>query len=317
MQVFEKEKTRLQKIYDDYQKFCTLLTYEEVLVDKKLFLNLQKQKNLIEPIALKYKQYLELDKNLNQIKVEIESLSGAEKELFLTELEDINQQLNKLSQETNLLLTNFNAIYSSIIVDINANKDELSQLLLENLVSAYKGFCLSRNLTCKVETKNKKASFEISGYNAEEFFMSQVGLHVTTNGGACQVFVCKANQLQVFDEQDVTFQTCRSSGAGGQHVNTTDSAIKATHTKTGLAAISQDERSQFQNKQKALERLKQKVEEFYTKAIQKEIENQKKEQLKNIKNNFIVRTYDFDSGKVLKQDKQVILLKDFIQGKDL
>ena len=120
-----------------------------------------------------------------------------------------------------------------------------------------------------------------------------------------------------FNESDLTITTCRSSGAGGQHINTTDSAIKVTHNPTGITAVSQDERSQFQNKQKALERLKEKLTKYYLDKNKKEVEKQKKEQINLIKNNFVAKTYDFENGKIIKANKQVVLLKNFLQGSEL
>lgn len=317
MQFFETEKEKLTKINNDYKKLCELLTYEEVLIDKKLFLNYQKQKNILHPIALKYQKFLQLNKNLQELEAELENLTEYEKKLFLLDLKTIREQIEDLKIETKQLLNNYNSVYSSVIVDVNPDKDSNSLKLQEFIIKGYNAYCKANNLSCDTETQNKKTTLKISGYNAKEFFKNEVGLHSCQAGGTCQVFVYQTFEKDGFDESDVTFQTCRSSGAGGQHVNTTDSAIKAIHLKTGLTAISQDERSQFQNKQKALERLKQKVDEFCLKNQQKNIESQKKEQFNLIKNNFVAKTYDFENGKIIKSNKQTILIKDFLQGKEL
>lgn len=317
MQFFELEQEKLTQINSDYQKYCTLLTYEEVLLDKKLFLSLHKQKNLIEPIALKYKDYLTLRNTLVDIEKEFKSLNARDQQVLVDEIESTKKQIESLGNQIKKLLDNLNAIYSNIVVEINAGKDNDAHKLLEILVNGYKEFCKTRQLSYQIQNQNKSVKLNISGYNAKELFLDEVGLHKVTNGGACQVFVCTCSQLQVFNKEDVVFQTCRSSGAGGQHVNTTDSAIKATHTKTNLTAISQDERSQFQNKEKALTRLKQKVEDFYMKSQQKEFETQKKEQLKIINSGFVAKTYDLSTQIIVKENKQKLLLKDFLQGKDL
>lgn len=325
MQIFDEnfttEKEKLTKIANDYQKLCELLTYEEVLVDKKLFLKFEKQKNALEPLALKYQELLQLNKTLQDLQLEVENLSGQEKELFVKELEILKQQNNNLFTEIKKLLNNYNAIFSNIIIEVNADKNENSQKLLEVLLKGYKSFCTANNLSCNIESNDKKATLIVAGYNAKQTFKNEIGVHICSTAGACQVFVCETSQSQFFGEsfkeEDVLIQTCRSSGAGGQHVNTTDSSIRALHTKTGLTAVSQDERSQFQNKQKALERLKQKVEDFYTKSWQSHLEKQKKEQLKLMKNGFIAKNYDFKEGNILKANKQIILVKDFLQGKDL
>ena len=208
-----------------------------------------------------------------------------------------------------------------IIIEIVANKNEESKQILITLKNGFKEFCVKNNFEVNCEESENKIKLQLKGLNAKEIFKSEVGLHKSVlepNGNYCQVFVYdNLKNNFVFDESEITITTCRSSGAGGQHINTTDSSIKVTHNKTGLTAVSQDERSQFQNKQKAIERLKEKLEKYYLDFSQKEIEKQKKEQINLIKNNFVAKTYDFENGKIIKQNKQVILLKNFLQGSEL
>ena len=321
MQSFEEIKNNLNEIYNKYSKLCELLTYEEVLLDKKLFLNFQKQKQILEPIALKYKEYLTLVNEIKILETEIEKLETKEKEIFVLELENSKNKQEKEQKELVSLINKFNAEMQEIIVEIIANKNEESKQILTNLKNGFKEFCNKNNFEINCEENESKVNLQIKGLNVKEIFKSEIGLHkglAETNGSYCQVFVYDSLKTNfIFNENEITITTCRSSGAGGQHINTTDSSIKVTHNKTGLTAVSQDERSQFQNKQKAIERLKEKLEKYYLDSSQKQIEKQKKEQINLIKNNCIVKTYDFENGKIIKQNKQIILLKNFLQGNEL
>jgi peptide chain release factor 1 len=108
----------------------------------------------------------------------------------------------------------------------------------------------------------------------------------------------------------------RSSGAGGQHINTTDSSIKATHIPTGIVAVSQDERSQIQNRDKALDRLKLKVEDFYIQQAKKEIDKQRKEQLNTLKSGKNIYVFDYTKGVVSFGDESLEISK-FVDGENI
>ena len=321
MQSFLDNVLRFEEINKKYSKLCELLTYEEVLLDKKLFLNYQKQKQSLEEIALKYQDYLNLKKDVKSLEDEIKNVDISEKELFVLELENNKKEILTKQKELINILNKFNAEIQEIIIEVNANKTEISKQILNTIQKGFNLFCIENNFEFNCDGNENKKQIKIKGFNVKELFKNEVGLHKSLtepNENYCQVFVYESLQNNFsFDEDDITITTCRSSGAGGQHINTTDSAIKVVHNKTGLTSVSQDERSQFQNKQKALERLKEKVEKYYLEHLQKEVEKQKREQVKLIKNNFVAKTYDFENGKIIKANKQVILLKNFLQGSEL
>ena len=317
MQAFDKNKELLKKIVEDYKKYSQLLSYEEVMLDKKLFLNYQKQINLLQPIALKYEQYLNAVNSLKDFELDLQNLPQSQKEDFCLEIKQQKQNIETLQNELKKLLNNFNAVCSKIAVEIVSNNQNLSTKMIDILTTGYKEFCKVNNLNFTTNAENKKVVLNIEGYNAKQFFEKEIGVHKSISGDVCAIFVFELVDVPTFSLQDVTIQTCRSSGAGGQHVNTTDSSIKAIHNQTQISAVSQDERSQIQNKQKAIERLKQRVEEFYKINQQKAIDKQKKEQLKLIKNNFVVKLYNLENQTILKLDKNQISLKNFLLGKDL
>lgn len=320
MQGFENSVSKLEDILIKYNRLCQLLTYEEVLEDKKLFLNYEKQKNILQPVAKKYEEYKINNENILNLNKSLSFCDEEEKLLFLQELATLEKTKENLKKQTIQLLQKLNAVMQEIVIEINFAKDELAKKLAITLHDGYISFCNKNSIETLTGQKEDNILIYASGLNAKQLFINEVGNHCATVGDLksnCQVFIFdKLSIDESFNENDLKFTTCRSSGAGGQHINTTDSAIKVTHLKTNLSAVCQDERSQFQNKQKAIERLKQKVFDFYNKQKEKFYLTQKKEQLKQIKNNQYVRIYDFRQNKIIK-NKTEILLKDFLSGKEL
>jgi len=314
-------KEKLDEILEEYKKLCELLNYEEVLLDKKLMLNFSKQKQILEPISKKYEEYIEGNKELNTLSEIVIKLSGEEQTLFELEIKNFKNKILKLEDEIIKLLFNLNSIRQNIVVEISCSKEEISCQLLTILLDGFTLFAKENLLDFKLENNKNCAKIFIKGLNALEYFKNEIGFHkIISNNleGFCQVFVYKiADEVVSFEEKDIIISTCRSSGKGGQHINTTDSAIKATHIQTGISAVCQDERSQFQNKQIALERLKEKVQDYITKQKNNFIEEQKKQQLKLCNKNKCVKEYNLLTNKIVKSDKQEILLKDFLQGKKI
>lgn len=316
MQISNYEKSKLNDIKTKYNEVCKMLTYQEVLMDTKLSLNYQKQKNNLEPIALKFIQI----ENLENLILEFENLKSNSKDfednLYEQELNTNKKDLEKLQSEILKMLAEFNAKNSVVLVEI-LSKQQNNKLFLD-LVAGYNSFCKENSLICVQNEIKNGVSLQISGLNAKNYFLKEVGIHVSSdNKYSCQVFVIVESNTkdQSFNLGDVEISTMRSSGAGGQHVNTTDSAIRVTHKKTGIVCVCQNERSQFQNKQKALDNLKIKVEEYYQKQTEKDYISQKKLQMKCS----VIKTYDYDQNKIFKinkaDNKKVELnLKEFLQG---
>lgn len=298
----------LNTLKQKYDRLSELLTYEEVLLDKKLFLNFEKQQFCLRPVVDKYNEYLKLQQHLIELN---EILDNSTEELadFQEEKEKTENELKLCELAVIKEFNNYNATIESCIVEVVSNNNEI----LEIMLNSYMKYCENNNIDCNILDNQLK----ITGLNAKNVFSSVMGLHCyksTTAESQIQVFVFDAVEEKNFNEKDVEITACRSSGAGGQHINTTDSAIKATHIPTGISCICQDERSQFQNKQKALLTLRERVENFYKSQIDKLLDTQRKKQLKEMKSNKFVRIYDEKSGVVIFNNDN-FPLKEFLQGK--
>ncbi|MGN0961079.1 MAG: peptide chain release factor-like protein [Christensenellales bacterium] len=322
MREINEIKNKLEEINKEYFRLCELLTYEEILLDKKLFLQLEKQKQSLQPIVLKFEEYLQLNNNLQELIELIPQVDNKDKNIFEEELSSLTSNINQVSEELFKLVTNLNAIVGNIVVEIVANKNNISQELLNILVDSYSNFCKNNSLTCvNTQLDNYANRLSISGLNAKELFINESGMHIIEKSlekGSCTVFILDDifDDFQI-EDKDISIVSSRSSGAGGQHINTTDSAIKATHLKTGISVICQDERSQLQNKVKAIENLKNKVKNFYENQRDKKIEESKRRQLKAMQNSRYIKLYNLDKNSVSKADKTTISIDDFLKGKAL
>lgn len=309
----------LNNIKADYERISELLTYEEVVLDAKLCQKLEREKKEITAIALKYDEYLNNEKDIT----DFQNLSNAST-LSSNELEDVRKELellttknNLLSQELISLIQNLNATMSSIIILIQNNN--IDTKLQNDIKTGYINFCLKHKLEFS-ETNNKNTiELTIQGINASNYFKHEIGIHKSAdNNNNCTIFVLDNQEKETvsFNSEDIKIQTCRSSGAGGQHINTTDSAIKASHLPTGISTTCQTERSQFQNKEIALEKLREKVYNFYQNKYDKFINEQRTKQYKSLNLKDETKTYDYQNDSIVSKTK-TISFNDFLNGKEL
>lgn len=316
MQDIENLIANLNELTNKYNKFCEMLEYEEVILDKKLYLHFLNQKQNLEPLISCYNEFLNVKKLIEEFKNLNNQTIDNEKSLIENEILKLENEEDNLCKKLIALFNNFNALLEKVVVEIILNKNESS--FLNFLLSGYENFCKNNNLEFKKIENTKNLQIEIIGFNAKKFFINEVGYHLFIDGekeNIIQVFVYENLENDYsFNEKDVVVLTFRSQGAGGQHINTTDSAIKVTHIPTNISTICQDERSQFQNKQKAIERLKEKVLNFYNTKNKDLIEKQKKEQLKMFNKNSYTKKYNNKLNTIITKDKKEFLLKDFLQG---
>lgn len=317
MQKLEDFKPKLIELFDKYNQICDMLTYEEVLLDKKLFLKLEKDKQILQPIALKYENYLKLDEHLKELDELIDTLVGSEREMFVKERDNTLIGKSQLINELQILVTQLNGQIQNITIEIVGAKGQLVDENISILIKGYSNFCANNNFLCEIEEFPKGVLLNISGVNAKEIFKKESGMQSIKFGlneaNYC-VFIYDKIRPKEIKEDDIIIETCRSSGAGGQHINTTDSAIKATHIETGITATCQDERSQLQNKAKALENLKIKVQDHYERKIKLDIDNEKKKQLLSMRGNRFYKVYDINNNVIYLSNKQSLSLDDFMSG---
>lgn len=174
----------------------------------------------------------------------------------------------------------------------------------------------------------KSVTIEITGDNAYGYLKSEMGVHRLvrispfdsnkrrhTSFASVEVMPKLSQDISIdIRQEDLKIDVYRSGGAGGQHVNTTDSAVRITHLPTGVVAFAQDERSQFRNREIAMSRLIEKLNAYYSLERLHESEKERKEQAKRFKKGHYIRTFDYDRDMVVYKSKEKSL-KEFLQGK--
>ena len=272
---------------DRFKEISHLLSCEEVIVDPVLTANLCKELALIKPVHELYQDYLTAE-------------TLADSDLKNEILQSLANKLVDVQNES-----------QKVTIEFSLKNILPKQELLQVLINAYKQFCEQKKLAFNI-TQNKNCMLvDISGFNAKKFLESEVGVHRFISSSKqfdVMAFVYDTQTIPEINlkDDDIKIDVFRSNGAGGQHINKTDSAIRITHLKTNIVATCQDNRSQFQNKERAMEILKQKLLDYYTQNKISSESKTKQAELKAFKN-VIVRTYDFDKN--LVQDCRVNFVK--------
>jgi peptide chain release factor 1 len=313
--------SRLDQLVDRHEELAALLADPEVIGNQTQFVAFSQEYSEIEPVVQLVQKYRVLSADL----VELESyLSGDDadmKELADSELPDTQQQLEALDAELQVaLIPKDPADSRSAFVEIRAGTggDEAA-LFAGDLSRMYLKFAETQGWKTEVVSESKA---ELGGY--KEVVMKVAGDRVygrlkfesgahrvqrvpaTESQGrihtsACTVAVmAEADPMTetTIDTKDLRIDTFRASGAGGQHVNKTDSAIRITHLPTGVVVECQDERSQHKNKARALSLLQARLEDAARQEQQAKEASERKSLVGSGDRSERIRTYNFPQGRV-------------------
>lgn len=313
--------SRLDQLVDRQEELAALLADPEVIGNQIQFIAFSQEFSEIEPVAQLVQKYRLLSADL----VELESyLAGDDadmKELAEGELPDIRQELDALDAELQVaLIPKDPADSRSAFVEIRAGTggDEAA-LFAGDLSRMYLKFAEIQGWKTEVLSESKA---ELGGY--KEVVMKVAGDRVygrlkfesgahrvqrvpaTESQGrihtsACTVAVmAEADPMTetTIDTKDLRIDTFRASGAGGQHVNKTDSAIRITHLPTGVVVECQDERSQHKNKARALSLLQARLEDAARAEQQAKEATERKSLVGSGDRSERIRTYNFPQGRV-------------------
>ncbi len=313
---------KLESVVNRHEQIGIELTRPDVASDNELFRKLMKEYSDLTPIVEKYKEYVAA-KNAEKEALEIlaePNLDKDFKELAEEELKEAKENIVIFADELKILLLPKDPNdEKNVIVEIRGGAGgEEAALFAASLFRMYSMYAESKRWQIEVSNANeteiggyKEISFMIEGSGAYSRFKYESGVHRvqrvpdTETQGRIHTSTVTVAVLPEADEveleinpADLKIDTFRSSGAGGQHINKTSSAIRVTHIPTGTVVECQDERSQFKNKDKALRILRARLFDEEQRKHDEAIASDRKNQVGTGDRSERIRTYNYPQGRV-------------------
>ena len=294
------------------------LSAPETYEDPALVARLNKEQRELEPVDMAYRAYQRRRQDLE----DAEALMGDPdmKELAQEEYQQAREELARLEEEIKvLLLPRDPNDDKNVIVEIRAGVGgEEAALFAHSLFRMYSMYADARRWRVEVDSVNetelggvKEICFTIEGDGAWSRLKFESGVHrvqrvpETESGGRIHTSTATVAVLPEVDEvdfelnpADIEMQVFRSSGAGGQHINKTSSAVRLIHKPTGTVVECQQERSQFQNRDRAMQILRSRLYEERVREQEEAVTAERRSQVGTGMRNERIRTYNFPQGRL-------------------
>ena len=328
------------EIFDKrYSELNSRLYEPSVASDPEEYQKIMKEIKSIEELVKTYREYkAAVESEKESLEILEESSDPELKELAQAELEEAKENIEKLSEELKILLLPKDPNDErNVIIEIRGGAGgEESALFSAVLFRMYSMYAEKRGYKVEVINANetelggyKEISFMINGEGAYSRFKYESGVHrvqrvpetesqgrVHTSTTTVAVLPEAEDVELEIDPKDLKIDTFRSSGAGGQHINKTSSAIRITHLPTGTVVECQDERSQYKNKDKALKVLKSRLLKEKQDKQANEIAESRKSQVGTGDRSERIRTYNYPQGRLTDHRIGLTLykLEDILNG---
>lgn len=316
--MFEKLKLTEQK----YEEISQKLTEPEVIGDNKLYASLMKEYKNLTPVVEKYREYVKCQKTMEDAKELLDESGGDRemKELAQLEFDESREALETLGEELKILLLPKDPNDDkNVIIEIRGGAGgEEASLFAGSLYRMYTMYAEARRWKTEILNANetelggfKEVSFSVEGDGAYSRLKYESGVHrvqrvpETESQGRIHTSTVTVAVLAEADEveleiapTDLKIDVFRASGAGGQHINKTESAVRITHLPTGVVVECQDERSQHKNKDKAMKILRSRLYEALLEEQNDKIASERKSQVGTGNRSERIRTYNFPESRV-------------------
>jgi len=312
---------KLRNIADRYNEIGERLSDSSVISDQDLYKKLMKEYKNLTPIVEKFHEYEDVDKTVEEAKELLSTALDKDfREMVEAEFYDGKEKLETIKEQlTVLLIPRDPNDDRSVIVEIRGGAGgEESALFANSLYRMYSMYAATKGYKVEVLSINetelggiKEISFEIDGDGVYSRLKYESGVHrvqrvpETESSGRIHTSTVTVAVLPEVDEvefeiraEDLQIETHRSSGAGGQHVNKTESAIRIIHIPTNTIVDCQDERSQHKNKEKAMKILRSKIYENMLQEQNDKIAEERRSQVGTGDRSERIRTYNFPQGRL-------------------
>ena len=327
---------KLENVEKRYEELTAKISDPEIISNQSEWQKFMKEHAEISPIVEKYREYKRTKQSIEEAK---EMLEDKElKELAMIELEEGKEKLPKIEEELKILLIPKDPNDDkNVIFEIRAGTggDEAA-LFAGTLFRMYTMYAERKHWKLEVLNENetglggyKEISFMITGKGAFSRLKFESGGHRvqrvpdTESSGRIHTSAATVAVLPVVEDveieinpADIKMDVYRASGAGGQHVNKTSSAVRLTHIPTGIIAECQTERSQLQNREYAMKLLKSRIYEMQQKEQDEKLAKERKSQVGSGDRSEKIRTYNYPQRRITDHriGMSIYQMEDFLNG---
>lgn len=312
--MFEK----LEAVEKRYDELTTQISDPAIIANNNEWRKLIKEHSSMEDVVAKYKEYKQIENNMNEAKEMMEDPEM--KELAEEEYYNSKEKLSKIEEELKFLLIPKDPNDDkSVICEIRGGAGgEEASLFAATLFRMYGMYAERKHWKIEILNENstelggyKEISFMVTGKGAYSRLKFESGVHRvqrvpdTENSGRIHTSTATVAVLPVVEDveidinpADIKMEVFRASGAGGQHINKTSSAVRLIHIPTGIVAECQTQRSQLQNREYAMNMLKSRLYEIEKQKQDSEIANTRKSQVGSGDRSEKIRTYNYPQGRI-------------------